>query len=154
MTSSHFGCPAWGWEAYAGISAVIYATAIFGMTGLNNYYAAAGWGATAAVCTLWYLYFRNERRAQPLRCPLRTDDSSTEPPSVPFLTSTRRLPFYCTLTSITAMTLIALLLLTLAATFLVMSITRHAPLTGQSTWMAFIRSEAAVTLPVTATVIH
>ena len=142
---SHLSCPTWGWEAYAGISAVIYATAIFGMTGLNNNYAACGWGATAAVCVLWYLYFRNERRAEPLRCPLHVTNDKTAPAtshqqqhSVPFLTPTRRLPFYCTLTSITAFTVIALLLLTLACTFLVLSISRHAPLTGQSTWMAFI----------------
>ena len=144
-SASHMSCPSWGWEAYAGISAVIYLTAIWGMTGLNNYYAAAGWGATSAVCTLWFLFFRNERRAQPLRCPLRIDDPKTTATfttphqhSVPFLTPTRRLPFYCTLWALTAMTAIGVLLLTLATAFLVLSITHHAPLTGQSTWMAFI----------------
>ena len=143
-TSSHLTCPSWGWEAYAGVSAFIYATAIFGMTGLNNYYAAAGWGATAAVCFLWYLFYRNERRAQPLRCPMRDLDATKHSAPIPFLTATRRLPFYCTLTSLSAMTAVGLLLLTLAVTFLVLSVTRHAPLTGSSTWMAFISFSMSV----------
>ena len=151
-------CPWWGWEAYAGVSAAIYASAAWSMHDLHNDYASAGWAVTAVLCFLWFLFFRNERRAQPLRCPLRFEgytaarkefqlpaaalvpsSSFVPPPSPePEPAFARRLPFYCTAAAIAVIGCIAVLLLTLDAAFLGISISTHAPLTGSSTWMAFI----------------
>ena len=148
--SHPFSCPWWGWEAYAGVSCLIYLTAIWGMTGLNNNYAAAGWAVTSLHCFLWFLYFRNERRATPLRCPLRSDDTTprgmhTAQLDAPLTASyPTRVPFYCTLASISLMGCISAALVLMALVFLSLSITHHAPLTGSSTWMAFISWSMAV----------
>ena len=137
LPSSHqFACPWWGWEAYAGVSALIYLTAIFGMTGLNNNYAAAGWAVTSLLCFLWFLFFRSERRAQPLRFPLRSIPGALDAP----LTSAypKQLPFYCAQPSLALIAGICAAVLVMAIAFLWLSIERREPLTGSSLWMAFI----------------